>query len=198
MSDQDRYGNSCERVVFGRDEPIDESLYCRELARYRWAVSHVKPGDRVLEFGCTCGYGTRFLPEYCSYVGVDYDEPIVQYARREYGLDWPAHSFVCATIDHYLNALIDRAFDVVIAMEVIEHVPNGRAVAQWLKQYAQTVLLTTPYKEPVGFWGPHHVLHMQTEADYPDFTYQYMYADGTIHESPSPEPASLLLLEWHR
>ena len=200
MSDQDVYGNQCERVVFPHEKVIDESLYCRELARYRWAMRHVQPGQFVLELGCTCGYGTRFLPVGCySYVGVDYDEPIIQYARREYEHTRPGIcQFVCATIDHYLDALIDRSFDVIIAMEVIEHVPNGREVAQRLKQYAPTVLLTTPYKEPVGFWGPHHVLHELSEVDFPDFTYRYMYADGTIHDQPSLTPASLMLLEWHR
>jgi len=199
MSDQARLGNHCERVVFPASEYIDPSLYCRELARYRWAMSYVQPGQAVLELGCTCGYGTRFLPEECTYVGVDYDEPIVQYARAHYGWE-PRTSFVCATIDHYLNALIDRPFDVIIAMEVIEHVPNGRPVAQRLKTYAATVLLTTPYNEPPGFWGPHHVLHHLTEQDFPGFTYAYLYRDGVIHATPdvTPASASLMLLRWQR
>lgn len=199
MSDQAHYGNHCERVVFPAHEQIDPSLYAREIARYRWAMSYVQPGQSVLELGCTCGYGTRFLPRSCAYVGVDYDEPIIQYARREYERTTPGNiQFVCATIDHYLSALIDRTFDVVIALEVIEHVPNGRAVAQELKTVAPTVLLSMPYLEPPGFWGPHHVLHMQTEADYPGFKYEYMYADGTIHDQPSQQRASLLLLRRQR
>lgn len=195
MSDQDRLGNHCERVVFGH-EPIDEALYCREVARYRWAASHVREGDRVLEFGCTSGYGTRFLPELITYTGVDYDEPIIQYARQHFGA--PDRRFVCSTIDHYLNALIKESAEIIIAMEVIEHVTNGREVAQRFKDYADRVVVTTPYLEPPGFWGPHHVLHHLTEADFPGFTVRYMYADGSIHPTPSTEPASLMLLEWHR
>jgi 2-polyprenyl-3-methyl-5-hydroxy-6-metoxy-1,4-benzoquinol methylase len=199
MNDQAHYGNHCERIVFSHEELIDPSLYAREIARYEWAMRHVQPGQAVLELGCTCGYGTRFLPEGCTYVGVDYDEPIVQYARREYGAP-PEITFVCATIDHYLSALIDRPFDVVIALEVIEHVMNGRAVAQRLKGYAPTVLISTPYQEPPGFWGPHHVLHLQSEADYPGFEYQYLYRDGGLHPEPdrSPASASLMLMRWTR
>jgi SAM-dependent methyltransferase len=198
MSDQDVYGNHCERVVFGH-EPINPSLYAREIARYRWAALPILPNMRVIEFGCTSGYGTRFLPPGITYTGVDYNGLIIDYARAHFGA--PGYTFVHATIDDYLDAHIERLVDpvdVILALEVIEHVPNGREVAQRMKQYATTLRLTTPYREPPGFWGPHHVLHGLSETDFPDFQYRYLYGDGTIHDTPSDKPASLLLLEWTR
>lgn len=192
--DQIRWGNSWERTVIGH-EPIDEDIYARELARYRWAATFIQPGMRVLELGCSSGFATRILPADMDYTGVDYSRAIIDYAREHFGSD--RRVFVWSTIDKFLDGLGDQRFDVILAFEVLEHVKNGREVAQRLKQFAKTVLLTTPYREPVGFWGPHHVLHGLCEKDFPQFTYHYMHIAGQIASHPSNEIANLLVLEWH-
>jgi hypothetical protein len=45
-------------------------------------------------------------------------------------------------------------------------------------------LITVPYKEPIGFWGEHHRLHMLDESHLPGFTYQYMGEFGDISDTP--------------
>jgi SAM-dependent methyltransferase len=193
--DQQRYGNGFERTVIGH-EPIDPDVFARELARYRWAAERIKPGMSVLEFGCSSGFATRLLPEGIDYTGVDYSREIIAYATEHFG--GPARTFVWSTIDRFLDELGDRTLDVIIAFEVLEHVTNGRAIAQRLKQHAKTVLLTTPYREPVGFWGPHHVLHGLAERDFPQFAYRYMHITGAIESYPTVEIANLLLMEWRQ
>ena len=193
--DQIKYGHEWERTVIGC-EPIDEDIFARELARYRWAATFVKPGMTVLEFGCSSGFGTRLLPEGIVYMGVDYSREIIQYAKEHFAS--PERTFVWSSIDAFLDTLGDRQFDVVIAFEVLEHVRNGREVAQRLKHHAKTLLVTAPYREPVGFWGKHHVLHGLRERDFPQFKHRYMHIDGSIHSFPTNEIANLLLMEWRQ
>lgn len=192
--DQETYGNSWERTVIGH-EPIDPDIFARELGRYAWAAERIQPGMRVLEFGCSSGFATRLLPKGIDYTGVDYSREIVRYATDHFAHNRAA--FVWSTIDRFLDEHPDERWDVILAFEVLEHVRNGRDVAQRLKQFAPTVLLTTPYREPVGFWGKHHVLHGLTERDFPQFAYRFMHINGTIHAQPTAEIANLLLLEWH-
>ena len=195
-NDQIAYGNEWERTVIGH-EPIDPDVYAREIGRYKWAAERIKSGDRVLEFGCSSGFGTRLLPEDVDYTGVDYSKQIVAYATEHFATD--QRRFVWSTIDSYLDKAEAEGlkFDVVIAFEVLEHVKNGREVAQRLKKFAPTVLLSTPYREPVGFWGKHHVLHGLREKDFPQFGHSFMHIDGTIHSFPTCEVANLLMMEWH-
>jgi len=190
--DQIRYGGDWERTVIGH-EPIDQDIFARELGRYRWAAERIKPGMRVLEFGCSSGFATRLLPEAIHYTGVDYSHEIVKYATEHFG---DKGKFVWSTIDRFLDEHPDERWDVIIAFEVLEHVRNGREVAQRLKQFAPCVLLTTPYREPVGFWGKHHVLHGLREKDFPQFAHSFMHINGTIHATPTNEIANLLLMEW--
>lgn len=195
---QEELGNDCERTVLGASDPIDPVIYARELARYAWASEHIRPGMRVLELGCSTGFGTRLLPDGIDYTGVDYSAEVVAFAQDQFGTTGrPGRRFICSTIDGFLHDAVP-CWDVIIAFEVLEHVPNGREVAQRLKQYADTVLITTPYREPVGFWGKHHVLHGLQERDFPQFAYRYMHMDGAVESFPTVEHANLLMMEWKR
>ncbi len=193
--DQDKYGNLWERTVIGH-EPIDQDIFAREIARYRWAGERIQPGMRVLEFGCSSGFGTRLLPQHIDYTGVDYSKAIIDYADAHFSLSH--QRFIWSTIDRFLDEHSGETWDVIIAFEVIEHVKNGRETAQRLKQFAKTVLLTTPYREPVGFWGKHHVLHGLRERDFPQFAYRYMHINGDIQTYPTTEIANLLVMEWQQ
>lgn len=194
-SDQIAYGNGWERTVIGH-EAIDPDIYARELGRYAWASARIAPGARVLELGCASGFGTRLLPAPIDYTGVDYSRQIIEYATAHFAT--PTARFIWSTIDAFLDGLdaSGERFDAIVAFEVLEHVPNGRAVAQRLKRYAPLVLLSTPYREPPGFWGPHHVLHGLRERDFPQFAHSYMHIGGSIHAFPTTEIANLLMMEW--
>ena len=193
-ADQEKYGNNYERTVLGSKEAIDPEAYAREIARYRFAAQYIKPKDRVLELGCSSGFGLRFLPKDIHYTGVDYSHEIIKYAKRNFAS--ANRKFIWSSIDKFFEEVNGQKWDAIIAFEVLEHIPNGREIAQKLKTYAKTVILTTPYREPPGFWGPHHVLHQLAEHDFRQFEYRYMHMNGDIEAFPTTEIANLLVMVW--
>lgn len=71
----------------------------------------------VLDFGCgnAAAVGQYLIGEGIRYVGVDFHEPSLSYAREHF--DGPYVEF-STTVPS------DRAFDVVVYADVLEHVPN--------------------------------------------------------------------------
>jgi GT2 family glycosyltransferase len=194
---QARLGGNWERAVFSRADTLDvlAKEWPRELARYAWAASQIQPGMSVLEVGCSSGWGTTVFPAGITYTGVDADRDIIAYASVEFAA--PGRTFIWSTINAFLDTLGDRTFDVIVCMEVLEHITDGKEIFQRLKQCGRTVLATVPYREPVGFWGPHHVLHGLKESDFPQASYRFLQPGEIIDASPTQEPTNLMLLEWH-
>lgn len=188
MRDKEKLMNNYERAIFFKGEDI----LPREKARYQWAFQFIKPGDRVLEIGCSNGYGTRLLPQNIDYTGLDYDADIIQEARKDYGDN--NHKFVHADI----NQVEFTDYDVIIAFEVIEHLENGIEIANELKRHAKTVLMTVPYREPVGLWGEHHKLHGLGEEHFPEFSYDYINEFGHILKRPDSRTFNLMIMRYSK
>lgn len=184
-----KLSNNCERAVIGKDNPVPP----RETARYEWAVKNVI-GTKVLEIGCSSGYGLKFLKKIdnLDYLGIDYDASIVDYAKQNFG-DIPGVKFQQADI----NKFEFGQYDTIIAFEVLEHIDNGKEIAQKLKNHCKRLLISAPYKEVPGLWGPHHKLHNLTEQDFPGFQYFCIDEDGSFKESLLDKRGlSLLLMMW--
>lgn len=185
-----RLSNHAERGVFLKGDTV----YPREVARYTWAAQHIK-GKKVLEIGCSSGFGVQFLPASIDYVGIDYD-PIIIEAAQEQG--WGNHAkFVHADIHTFELG----QYDTIIAFEVIEHLDNGLQVLERLKKHCKTLLFTVPNNESPGPWSPHHKLHHLTEAHFPGFSFSHLNEHGHITLTPAPIGANnrvnLLLGCWH-
>jgi len=179
--------NGFERAVYGATDVPDK----REYNRYAWAAAHAT-GRTVLDIGCSSGYGYKFLKWKCpDYTGIDYDEQILKYA---------AHNFPNAEFKHFnLEAQkLEGHWDTIVAFEVLEHLTNGKTLAQELKKHCDTLLLTVPYREPKGLWGKWHVNHGLRELDFPGFTYSYMNEQGNISYNPFPEIINLMLMKWSK
>lgn len=98
-------------------------------------------GGRVLDMGC----GTGALAAVVSpqqYLGVDMDTETVHLARRRH----PEHTFL--TLDEFHDGRPLPSFDVIVALAVIEHVPDP---GPWLARLAACLnpggqfVLTTPH-----------------------------------------------------
>ena len=166
-----------------------EEVLPREKSRYVWAASKLV-GSTVLEIGCSNGYGSQFFGNSISYLGLDYDEKIIEVAREE---GWGDNKqFVHADI----NTFELGQYDTIVAMEVIEHIDTGLEIAQKLKKHCKRLLITVPFMEIPGFWGEHHRLHMLDQSHLPGFAYQFMNEKGEISDLPF-EGMNLMLCEYN-
>ena len=180
-----KLSNHYERAVFLKGDPV----FPRETTRYQWAASNLL-GNKVLEIGCSSGYGIQFLPDNIEYTGVDYDSTIIDVARNE---QWrPDTNYVNCDINQF--AL--EQYDTIIAFEVIEHLDNGLELVNRLKNHCKRLLITVPYKEPVGFWGEHHKLHMLDESYFPGFEFKYINEAGNFLDAPDDGIINLMVCKY--
>ena len=109
-------------------------------------------------------------------MGIDRDPAIVAYAKEQYG-DIPRTSFYVCDIREWC-VVTSMGCDTIIAFEVLEHMEDGREVAQILKKYCRCLLITAPYDESDVAVIPHHKLFSLKPADFPGFEYRYLTSDG--------------------
>jgi len=183
--------NNYERAVFFNGEKV----HARETTRYEWAKANLI-GKKVLEIGCSNGYGRQFLPVDIEYTGLDYDAKIIEVAKQE---KWHGkNTFIHADINTYE---LDQ-YDTIIAFEVIEHLDNGLEIAQKLKKHCKNLLMTCPWNEPKGFWGEHHKLHGLNESHFKGFEFNYIDEFGEITQHPknidSNNVFNLMIMRWQK
>lgn len=91
-------------------------------ARYKFAMKMIgnlyEPNEKkILDLGCSDGFGTHFVAEYAaSVVGVDFDEEAIRYAI-EHNLD--------GTISYRLDDFLGKKygdFDGIVSFDVLEHI----------------------------------------------------------------------------
>ena len=193
-SNQIKYGNDNERFVLGKHDDIFQKLHKLEYARYKFASENLF-GNKILEIGCSSGYGTKILPKNVDYLGLDYDPVIINFANRNFGDE--NHKFICENINNFFKD--GDMYDTIIAFEVLEHISNGKEIAQELKKYCKNLLITFPYLEDPGSWGPHHVLHNLTEVDFPGFEYKWINPYGEMIDKPTGwHNAEIAILRWRK
>jgi 2-polyprenyl-3-methyl-5-hydroxy-6-metoxy-1,4-benzoquinol methylase len=100
--------------------------YWMHARRYAFAAGRCR-GKRVLDAGCGSGYGTRILGvEATGCLGVDRDPHAVHLAESLFAS--PGIGFAVADVTR-LDAFEDDAFDVVVSLEVLEHLPPASVPA---------------------------------------------------------------------
>lgn len=98
-------------------------------------ASRIKPGQRILELGCSSGQLSKFLKQAlnCDVVGVDIDANTLQQATP----------FCVQTIvadldsDTWLAEIAGQQFDVILCADVLEHLKNPVAMLSNLKAFLQ-------------------------------------------------------------
>lgn len=152
-----------ERTVPG--VPDETYWFARHVAGYRWAAEEVA-GTVVLDAGCGEGYGLALLEEAGArrVVGVDLDEGTVAHARARYGSE---------VVEVHRGELSELsldvgAFDVVVSLQVIEHlwdVPGFLGSLRRIARPSSRLRLTTPNRltfTPVG--APRNPFHAREFA----------------------------------
>lgn len=133
-----------ERCILGKSGGLLENEH---LCRYQFALQYVD-GKNVLDIGCGSGYGADLIASKASEViGVDISEEAVNYARQHCKRK-NIKFYVGDAIN--LNFLKDGELDVIISLEVIEHIPN---YFQYLKEIRRLLkddgilIISTPNKK---------------------------------------------------
>lgn len=125
---------------------VPENVYGSQK-RLRWIVSHLRPDDVVVDFGCGTGFMVTLPLARLGFgvIGLDDDEPSLAYGRRLFeaaGLD-PGRLRGGRLADQSLEP------DVIIASEVLEHIPDpvlGGVLDQMSRKLRPggTLLVTVP------------------------------------------------------
>jgi 2-polyprenyl-3-methyl-5-hydroxy-6-metoxy-1,4-benzoquinol methylase len=111
--------------VYGR------MLFLKHQFAYNLAIKHLRPGIKVLDYGCGDGYGSNLLaansPE-SLITGVDVDAKVVKNAQKKYSRANLKFDFITD---------LNQNFDLIVSYQVIEHVPN---VNKYLKKLKRLLL----------------------------------------------------------
>lgn len=91
-------------------------------AFYEFVASQVD-GGTALDAGCGTGFGTELMARRAERtVGIDLKEKLVRYGREQYGRR--GLSYLVMDVDDL--GFDDASFDVVVADEMLEHLPDHR------------------------------------------------------------------------
>jgi ubiquinone biosynthesis O-methyltransferase len=131
-----------ERVVLGKSNYLIENEH---LARYRFASQFIE-GKQVADIACGTGYGTQMLARSGarSVHGMDLSEEAIAFCQKHNNAPNVAYSVANA---QKLTTISDRAFDIVVSFETIEHLPGVEAYLDEMARILRpggTLLVSTP------------------------------------------------------
>lgn len=95
------------------------------LSRYFFAASLVNYGNRIVDIGCGCGYGTWLLWAATGQAtGIDISKEAIDWARQYY----PGPNYILANAGK-----LDIEGDVAVVFEVIEHIEDPKSLLSKMK-----------------------------------------------------------------
>lgn len=126
-----------------------DNLYFRaSLARYKFAQQYVCD-KLVLDAGCGARRGAWMLAETAKKViGVDYSPKAIEYAKRHFSKD----NLEYKLMDCCALGFPDNTFEVVVSLEVIEHIKDQRKYLSEMCRVLKPGCLyigSTPDKRPI-------------------------------------------------
>ena len=158
-----------ERITLGSPD-IPKYTSEPHIAAYEFASKWVTAGKTVLDLACGTGYGVQRLERASAgkIIGVDYSREAVRYARAHFGNG--RAGFIIG--DGLRCGLRDDAFDLIICLQTVEHVPDAELFLTEMTRVLKddgTILISTPNKvfyspdaeKPLN---PYHVVEFTLET----------------------------------
>lgn len=109
-----------ERVIPGQ---VNDDLWAEHVARYAFARRYADD-RRILDMGCGTGYGAAEMAQTALHVtGIDLAPEAIEYARANY----PIRNLNFAVSSAEATPFRPNSFELLVAFEVIEHLPDFRA-----------------------------------------------------------------------
>ncbi|MCL6501264.1 MAG: class I SAM-dependent methyltransferase [Pirellulales bacterium] len=192
------------RVVPGVTHQRHDPELVRHLARYRFArwliaadIRRARPpaAPQIVDLGCGAGYGAAELGRIpgVHVLGLDHDPAVIEHAQRRYGGGNVA--FRVADLRSMAAETATAACAYLVALEVLEHLPDGLELFACLR-WTRLAVVSTPYLEPPGR-NPHHARWNISEAEYAAFPRKaFFYQDlpGVIYAACDRPPQAVNLL----
>ena len=148
------------RCVSGTAHPEHASSERNRLALH-WTP---KGAPALLNAGCAWGYGTRFFAARAQHVaGIDVNADWIEVARERY----PQIDFRTASLEAIPYP--DAAFDVVVCLDVLEHVADEQRSLEEVFRVLRPgggQILTTPHRGAFAFLDLENVLLGLGRTDY--------------------------------
>lgn len=151
--------NNTERGVFCKGDGI----YSRESLHYYFAGQNLY-GTKILEIGCSTGYGLQFLPQGIEYTGIDYYHEIIDLAKNQHWREG------IRFIDIDINNFELGQYDTILMFQTLEHIENGLELVERLKKHTKKLIISVTYNEDPSRSNIHHKIHNITEHHFKDFT----------------------------
>lgn len=154
-------------IVNGRQlAPRLEQIREDHKQRYHAAGAYLKHtigASRVLDAGCGCGYGSFILASEFGHevLGIDIDAEAFEYGQKHY-----EHVKVARHRASALAAPELGRFDAIVALEIIEHVPDAAALLARFGEAAGVLFGSVPNQLVTPFdpaRHPYHTRHFTPE-----------------------------------
>lgn len=115
--------------MISTDIPFMKSpmMFGIKLARYKFSAKMLSCQDIVLDLGCGNGYGAFFFSHFAKRVfGVD-----IAIDAKKLSAKWARENieFLNGDINDLPPAVLSQAFDSIVSLDVIEHLPKENGVA---------------------------------------------------------------------
>lgn len=179
MPSQPARTDTLERLVpadVADDDTTGRETFKLHAERYQFAARYLKPG-RVLDIACGVGYGLPILlgarADIEAGLGVDISESAIEYARWHYA--GPRSEY---RIEDAMAFQADRAFDTVVSLETIEHLPDPEGfIANLLRSIRPggRLVASVPTTPSVDA-NPHH------RTDFTEGSFRHMFRVHGLRE----------------
>jgi 2-polyprenyl-3-methyl-5-hydroxy-6-metoxy-1,4-benzoquinol methylase len=105
------------------------------LWRYNETLKYILPTDNVLDLGTGIGYGAHIIAKKAKQVlGIDDSQEAIDYANKYWKL--PNTEFKCMSAFDIIGT-----YDVIVALEIIEHIKNEKRLFETIKNCTKDRLI---------------------------------------------------------